>query len=332
MLGIAAFLLIVSTGTGAVRKAAALGLAHGTLPEPNPLLRQLIGFKVHYRDLLRHHEELVRVVQIPYIANGGHRRTAFLVLPRWYGPKLHPSIPLVISPHGRGVPPSGNIRLWGGLPAFGPFAVVTPEGQGRQLTLYSWGWHGQIDDLARMPGILERALPWFHVDRSRVYAVGSSMGGQETLLLVAFHPGLFAAAAALDSATDMAMRYYDFRFLRNGRTVRRLARIEIGGTPAANPQAYAQRSPISYVNRIAFSGVPLEIWWSRHDQIVIDQKQESGRLYRAIKRANPTALVTQYVGSWAHSREMDPLGRLPLALVDLRLIQLDERLPSGARP
>jgi poly(3-hydroxybutyrate) depolymerase len=245
---------------------------------------------------------------------------------------LDPAIPLVISPHGRGVPPAGNIRLWGGLPAFGPFAVVTPDGQGRKLKLYSWGWRGQIRDLARMPGILARALPWFHIDRARIYAVGSSMGGQETLMLVAFHPSLFAGAIALDSATNMAARYRDFHYLVNGSSLRKLARIEIGGTPATNPRGYARRSPATYVNKIAFSGVPLEIWWSKKDQIVVNQNQESGRLYRAIVHANPTALATQYVGTWAHSREMDPLGRLPLALVDLRLIKLDEPLPATARP
>jgi poly(3-hydroxybutyrate) depolymerase len=301
-------------------------------PKPASALRLLIDFKVHYLDLLHHHEHLVRIVQVPYTGNGGRRRTAYLILPRWYRPGKDPAIPLVISPHGRGVPPSGNIRLWGGLPAFGPFAVVTPEGQGRRLTLYSWGWRGQIDDLARMPGILERALPWFHIDHARIYAVGSSMGGQETLLLVALHPQLFAGAIALDSATDIAARYRDFRYLGEGRYLQRLARLEIGGTPATYPRGYAQRSPMSYVEQIAFAGVPLSIWWSKRDQIVVNQNQESGRLYRAIERANPTALVTQYVGTWAHSREMDPLGRLPLALVDMRLIQLDELLPATAKP
>jgi hypothetical protein len=142
----------------------------------------------------------------------------------------------------------------------------------------------------------------------------------------------FAGAAALDSATDMARRYYDFRFLRDGPFLRHLARIEIGGTPATDHQAYAQRSPISYVHELAFAGVPLQIWWSVRDQIVVNQSQESGRLYRAIRAANPHAHVTKVVGTWAHSRELDPLGRLPLALVNLQLIKLDEPLPATARP
>jgi hypothetical protein len=47
---------------------------------------------------------------------------------------------------------------------------------------------------------------------------------------------------------------------------------------------------------------------------------------------NPRAPVYQYVGSWDHSAEMHPLAQLPLALVELRLIQLDEPLrePTAA--
>jgi pimeloyl-ACP methyl ester carboxylesterase len=304
----------------------------GELPDPDPLLRDLIGFKVRYRDLLRRDYELVRIVSVRYRAWDGRTRTALLVLPRWYGPRNHPPIPLVISPHGRGVSARDNTHFWGGLPAFGPFAVVSPEGQGRRLTLYSWGWRGEIDDLARMPAVLERALPWFHVDRKRVYAVGSSMGGQETLLLVALHPRLLTGAAAMDSATDMAARYRDFPRIAGGVRLQQLARAEIGGTPAQVPRAYAARSPISYVRAIADSGVPLHIWWSFRDRIVVDQNQESGRLYRAILRANPEAPVTRYVGTWVHGREMHALARLPLALVSLRLIKLDEPLPSGVKP
>ena len=324
-------------GASTIRTAATSTAATAPPPvkelrEPDPLLRDLIGFRVRYRDLLRRHDDLVRTVTISYRASNGAMRRALLVVPRWYGPRLHPPIPLVISPHGRGLQPETNLRFWGGLPAFGPFAVVSPEGQGRRLVLYSWGWRGQIDDLAHMPGILEAALPWLRLDRSRVYAVGGSMGGQETLLLTALHPRLLAGASALDSATDLAARYRAFPRLRDGALLQQLARVEVGGTPATVPKAYAARSPIHYVRRLAHSGVPLHIWWSLRDRIVVDQRQESGRLYRAILAANPEAPVTSYVGAWAHTAEMQATARLPLALVKLKLIKLDEPLPAAARP
>ena len=322
-------------GSGAPRTAPPASPARPPvkeLHEPDPLLRDLIGFRVRYRDLLRRHDELVRKVVVRYRAWNGTTRRAIVVLPRWYGDRVHPPIPLVISPHGRGVTPETNMRFWGGLPAFGPFAVVNPEGQGRRLTLYSWGWRGEIDDLARMPTLLESALPWLHVDRRRIYAVGGSMGGQETLLLTALHPRLLAGASALDSPTDMAARYRAFPLLRDGALLQQLARTEIGGTPAAVPQAYAARSPMHYVRQLALSGVPLHIWWSTRDRIVVDQNSESGRLFRAIVAAAPEAPVTSYVGTWAHTAEMQPTARLPLALVKLELIKLDEPLPRSAKP
>src|SRR5437868_603665 len=110
------------------------------------------------------------------------------------------------------------------------------------------------------------------------------------------------------------------------------ARIEIGGTPSSSPAAYALRSPMHYVRRLATNGVPLDIWWSRNDRIVTDQNQESGRLYRAIKQVNPKAAVEQFVGTWAHSHEMHPLARLPLALVDLNIVELDEPLSKAVKP
>ena len=292
---------------------------------------RLRAFDVHYRDLVRDHRELVRRWAIDYRAWNGAARTAYVLLPAWYSRRRNPSLPLVISPHGRGIEARDNLHFWGGLPAFGPFVVVSPEGQGRVLTRYSWGWKRQIDDLARMPAVLTQKLPWVRIDRRRVYAVGSSMGGQETLLLVARYPQLLAGAAALDSDTDMRARYYAFPQLRGGLRLQRLAREEIGGTPATIPSAYRLRSPVAWAAAIARSGVPLHIWWSRRDRIVRNQREESGRLYRLIRSQKPRAPVTEYVGTWAHSKEFHASARLPLALVKLDLIRLNEATPTPDR-
>jgi poly(3-hydroxybutyrate) depolymerase len=256
----------------------------------------------------------VRVLAIHYRAHDGLSRRAYLILPAWYGPKRHPPIPLVISPHGRGVGARANIRRWGALPARGGFAVINPEGQGRRLTLFSWGDPGEIRDLARMPRIAERAVPWLRIERHRVYAFGGSMGGQETLLLLARFPRLLAGAAAFDAPTNMAARYRAFELLPFGDGLQRLARREIGGTPATDPGGYETRSPLDYARRIAFAGVPLQIWWSTRDRTVSDQKQESGLLYRDIKRINRAAPVSEFVGAWGHTTEMTSNGYLPYAL------------------
>jgi poly(3-hydroxybutyrate) depolymerase len=275
---------------------------------------------------------LVRVWTIVYRAHDGLRRPADVVLPRWYGPHDHPPLPLVISPHGRGMSAVENVGIWGDLPALGPFAVVSPSGQGRELGLYSWGDPGQIRDLARMPAFVTRALPWLRIDRRRIYAFGGSMGGQETLLLVARYPQLLAGAAAFDAPTNMVARYVAFPHQPFGLGLQRLARIEFGGTPWTDPRAYEVRSPLDWVRQLAFSRVPLQIWWSTRDRIVVDQAQESGLLYRDIKRLNPAAPVSEYVGTWAHTAEMKASTRLPIALGFFHLLPPADAQYGGTVP
>jgi dipeptidyl aminopeptidase/acylaminoacyl peptidase len=264
----------------------------------------------------------VRIWPVRYLANGDHPRSAYIILPGDVGPGHKDRLPIVVSPHGRGVQPLANVKLWGTLPALGRFAVFCPEGQGRRLVLYSWGWRGQIDDLARARDIAVETLPWLKIDRNRFYALGGSMGGQEVLLLVARYPKRLAAAAALDSATDMARRFRDFAVLDNGASLRRLATQEIGGTPDTNPEGYALRSPVNYARKIAFSSVPLQLWWSTADQIVIDQARQSEALYNRVMELNPEAPLTKVVGSWRHSAEMRSTTLLPLALQKMGLLDL----------
>jgi len=261
---------------------------------------------------------LVKILGFAYRAHNGAERLAFLVLPLWYGPRRHPPIPLVISPHGRGVGAVQNMLLWGSLPERGRFALVSPEGQGRRLVLFSWGDPGQIADLARMPRLARHAFPWLRIERRRIYAVGESMGGQETLLLVAHHPRLLAGAAAFDAPTNMDLRYRDFRELRHGLRLQRMARFEIGGSPWDSPRLYAERSPLALARRIALSGVPLELWWSPADRVVTDQAAQSGLLYRRIERFRPHAPVRRFVGRWAHGAEFRRC--LPRALERLGLL------------
>jgi len=264
--------------------------------------------------------EAIRIQKVRYRAWNGSARDAFVTLPAEVGPKNAPPLPLVISPHGRGTPPRENAKRWGDLPARGRFAVISPEGQGRRLKLYSWGWRRQIDDLLRMPDIIRETLPWFRLAPRRVYVLGGSMGGQETLLVVARRPRWLAGAAAFDSPTDMPRRYRDFPLLPNGKAVQALARREIGGTPDTNPVGYALRSPIAWARRIAFSGVPLQLWWSTADEIVVDQAHHSQVLYERIVKLNPKAPVRRVVGQWQHTAEFRATTQLPRALRDIGLL------------
>ncbi len=272
-------------------------------------------------------------ITISYTAHNGALREATVLLPAGYGPGKNPPLPLVISPHGRGATGRSNAKFWGNLPTIGRFAVVNPDGMGRNLKNFSYGYAGQIDDLARMPQIVSRKLPWVRIDRSRIYALGSSMGGQETLLLVARHPHLLAGAAAMDSVTDLGLRYDQILDLptnpefverwgaSNSDCLRSAMRREVGGIPASSAGAYAARSPLSQARAIARSGVPLQIWWSRKDKIVTDQQTQSGALFRELVRIGPRAPLRSYTGTWQHSKEMRSTSLLPLALSDLGLLQ-----------
>ena len=283
----------------------------------------------------------VRTIQIEYRTHDGYRRAAYVLVPDWYGRERRPRLPLIISPHGRGVPADDNADRWGELPALGSFAVVNPEGQGRRFARFSWGYPGQIADLARMPQILRRALPWLRIDTRRVYAVGASMGGQESLLLLARRPGLLAGVAAFDPVTDMARRYKDFpRLGCNARCVhqwggntlgnglRIKARAEIGGTPRNAGRAYARRSPMTYARKIARSGVPIQLWWSKRDRVV-DPRDQSIPFARALRRLRPRAPLHTVVGRWPHSAAMHPYSRLVPALRVFGL--LPTRVTAGAR-
>lgn len=273
-----------------------------------------------------------RQITITYTTYGGHERNAYVLLPHGYKAGTNPAIPLVISPHGRAVDGKINTRRWGSLPTLGNFAVVNPDGYGRKLPLHSWGYAGQIDDLAHMADIVESKLPWVHLDRKRMYAVGGSMGAQETLLLAGRYPKLLAGAVAVDGPADFALQYRNFPRLKCDRAClargwghiglgkQRLARKELGGTPVTAAAEFAARSPISYAGVIARSCVPVQIWWSRTDAIVLDPARQSGRMARALRHANPGAPVDEYVGSWDHTDAMRHETDLPRMLVGLGLL------------
>ena len=247
----------------------------------------------------------VRSWRIEYRASDGRTRAAYVLLPAWYGPQHNPPLPLVISPHGRGVGGRANARLWGRLPALDRLAVVNPDGQGRRLPLYSWGYSGQVSDLATMPAAVRRALPWLRIAPHRVYAIAGSMGGQEVLLLAARSPRLLDGAAVVDAPTDLALHYREFPSLPcNAACLRRwkepirlglqrLARTEGGGSPDQVPDAYAARSPLDHVTEIAASGVPLGLWWSIRDGLVRDPGREE-------------AAFRNHVTDWERARYLEP--------------------------
>ena len=235
-----------------------------------------------------------------YRAHNKVLRWAVVVVPEQYGPD-HPSppLPLIISPHGRGVRARTNANLWRDLPGEGGFAVICPGGMGRRLPLHSWGWRGQIDDLARMPGILRAARPWLRLDLERVYAVGGSMGGQETLLLVGQHPALLAGAVAFDSVTDFFRRYGDFAVLGRKGSGAPGACPDGGGRYAEDESSgyrYAVRSTGSA--RSPVTGFRCRCRWSDADESS-PAREPSGRFFAELQARQPRGRLEKVRGRGA---------------------------------
>ena len=211
------------------------------------------------------------------------------------------ALPCIVQSPGRKATPAGAASTWRehAVDAAASWSSCADQA-GRRDPLNSWGVAGQIHDLVRMPDIVEAALPGVHVDRERLYSVGVSMGGQEALLSLAFHPEHWAAVLCVDGVADLAARYREFALV-DRLDVRPLMRDEVGGSPSRAPFAYAVRSPITFVRTLATSGVPLAIWWSADDPLVINQATtQTGYLYSRIVAIDPAAPVVQRIGTGGH--------------------------------
>ena len=235
-----------------------------------------------------------------------------VALPSWYSPERNPSLPLVISPAGRGGTALGNARRFGDLPGRLGFVVLSADLPGRLFLRRAWAAPTEIAELSRLPELVARALPYLRFDPDRIYAAGDSMGGQEALILLARRPDLLAAVVAADPVTDFLLRWYAFPFSENSRGDQELATREVGATPDAAPWLYLRRSPDQFAPTIAFAGVPARIWWSTADEVVIGQAMEqAGPFVRRLRRLNPRAPVSQVVTHGRHGQSFFAANRLP---------------------
>jgi hypothetical protein len=233
-----------------------------------------------------------RWIQVRFTGPGRRHDRVVVGLPAWYGPHDDPPLPLVISPHSRGLTPWQEARRWGELPARFRIVVVNTGLHGRVIPRRSWAWPPDIAEMTALPRLLPRLLRYVRIDPNRVYAAGDSMGGQETLMLVARRPDLFAAAVAADPVTNFARRWYQFPLSGESGGEQSAATREVGATPRQARWLYVRRSPLFFARTFAFSGLPIELWWNPHDTVVIrNGPTQTGDFYRTVKRLNPRAPV-----------------------------------------
>ena len=241
-----------------------------------------------------------QVVAVPYYSWNNKARYATVVLPLDYAPGNNEALPCIVQPHGREATPLGPASRWRNLPTTERFMVICPDSAGRRDDFNSWAVAGQLQDIAEIVGVVESSIPWVHVDHQRLYLVGISMGGQETLCTIARYPDLFAAGLCVDGNANLAARYRELRRVDMADT-QPLMRREVGGTPAKVPWLYQRRSSIPFAGTLATCGVPIGIWWSQDDTIGYNQAgTQTGRLYTLIKSLRPDAPVEQVIGTGAH--------------------------------
>jgi dienelactone hydrolase len=213
----------------------------------------------------------IAVCKLRYLGWNGTPVFAYAVLPlAWrQHPPSHP-VPLVISPHGRNNLAVANLPYWYDMPARWGFVLVCPDGVSRYhdpadrgyTGLYTYGAPGHMKDLARMPEITEAVLRArgvaIRVDPARIYVAGSSMGGEETLLLAALTapdgrlsrlgpagPWTLAGAAAFDSTCDLVRQCANLTHQPSGsdaiKTAIRML-LEVGSKPAPHDVAGFDRA------------------------------------------------------------------------------------------
>jgi hypothetical protein len=71
---------------------------------------------------------------------------------------------------------------------------------------------------------------------------------------------------------------------------------------------------------VAGSGVPLQLWWSDADEIVVDQRHQSQQFYEDLQRLRPRGRLEKVTGSWHHTAESYRRLQLPGAARWLALV------------
>jgi len=144
------------------------------------------------------------------------------------------------------------------------WAFVGPNFRGPNKTPDGCGSDRAVQDIVDAVGYAKARVK---VDPSRVYLIGGSGGGHITLLMLGRHPEIFAAGAAFCPITDLARWHADSRLDHPGRGRHYAEMLEAacGGTPSEHADAYAHRSPLTWLARAKAAGVLAYICTGIHD-------------------------------------------------------------------
>lgn len=229
-----------------------------------------------------------------YTSWNGHRRALLISYPR-HAPAA--GIPLLVTNHPAGMSMICTDRR-SLLAARGGYALACISGQGVVTRSFSYGSAGQIADLARAPQVIDARVPDVRIDPSRIFLVGSSMGGTEALLVALRYPDAYDRVVALDPITDLALRYLSLPLNR-----RPLLEAECGGPPAAEPLCYAVRSPVTLIATATSLPEQLQLWHSPQDPVAGEPRQAPA--FAAALAARGLPGFVERTGTWPHGALWD---------------------------
>lgn len=107
------------------------------------------------------------------------------------------------------------------------------------------------------------------IDPSRVFLLGCSGGGMAALLTAADEPELFSAVDVWCPVTDLVSWY---RFRKNRDHYAEDLEYCLGGTPVTAAAGYAERSPVSHVDKL--KRIVLSLHHGRSDTLVPESDSE----------------------------------------------------------
>lgn len=144
------------------------------------------------------------------------------------------------------------------------WAFVGPDFRGANDHYTGCGHDYAVQDIV---DAVNYAKSRVRIDPARIYIIGGSGGGHMTLLMLGRRPDLFAAGAAFCPIADLARWHAES--LENhpgrGKNYARMMESACGGSPAKKPKEYAQRSPLTWLERARAQGVPVYIGTGIHD-------------------------------------------------------------------
>ena len=201
-------------------------------------------------------------LQIPSFLDGSLQPSLFF----HPSPESSAPVPLVVGLHTWSYDRFNQVETYQPLCERCGWALLLPEFRGPNLAtnpnrLDACGSRKARRDVLDAVEYVCRNSP---VDRTNVFLLGCSGGGQAALLTAADAPELFRAVDVWCPVSDLTAWH---RFLlETGQKYSADMESCLGGTPDDLPDEYAVRSPSSYVESLA--RLPLSIHHGRHDDVV----------------------------------------------------------------